>query len=139
VQLAELAKVIDRNRRNISVAPVDEAVGYDKAPLERLVSVAGRSGVAIVLGAMIDTAPGLAEGLRDALKNADQKECRRHAHVLKTNAQTVGAYSLARQFQELESLSDAGRLEEISAKAPAALQSYEQLVESMLKLRAQYQ
>src|SRR5262249_39901875 len=118
IQLPELAKVIDRNRPGspavpadvtvetpiLSIASTEAELGYDREVIDRFVSVAGATGAAIVLSAMIDSAPGMLEGLQRAVSNTDRKEIRRYAHSLKTNARTVGANAIARQFQELEQL-----------------------------------
>ncbi|HET9396376.1 MAG TPA: Hpt domain-containing protein, partial [Nitrospiraceae bacterium] len=103
---------------------------------ECLISVAGKTGAAIVVRAMTDSAPGIVDGLRQALERSDPKECRRYAHILKTNAKTVGAEALARRLEQLEHLSEQGRLDEVRSGAVPALDQYEQLVEAMRKWAA---
>ena len=155
IQLAELARVIERNRPGAADRPseviagpapgttstfraIDEDAGdHEEQTLDRLVAVAGKAGTVIVLGAMIDSAPGLLDGLRRALVAGDRNEIRRHTHSLKTNARTVGAYGLAHRFEETEGRAASGELENLAASATAAVTDYERLVESMQRLREQ--
>jgi signal transduction histidine kinase/DNA-binding response OmpR family regulator/HPt (histidine-containing phosphotransfer) domain-containing protein len=155
IQLAELARVIERNRPGATTErPADAAAAatpataaadatledtgeYEREALDRLVAVAGNAGTAIVLGAMIDSAPGLLEGLQRALTAVDRNQIRRHAHSLKTNARTVGAYGLARRFEDIEGCAANGEPDAITASAAAAATDYERLVESMQRLREQ--
>jgi CheY-like chemotaxis protein len=152
IQLAELAKVIERNQPGAPEVPPDtvtvpvlvpepessDSCEYDRETVERIVSAAGKPGAAIVLGAMVDSAPTLIEGVQHALAAGDRKELRRHAHSLKANAKTVGAHAIARGFQELESASAGGSLEDIALRAEAALNDYRGLIESMQRLREEY-
>jgi CheY-like chemotaxis protein len=152
IQLPELAKVIERNRPGAPersgdtatvtipiITPVaEDASGYSRETIDRLLSVAGPAGTATVLGAMIDGAPGQLDGLQLALAASDRKELRRYAHSLKANAKTVGASEVARRFEELESLSATSQFDETTARAIAAAASgYRQLIESMRKLRSE--
>jgi signal transduction histidine kinase/DNA-binding response OmpR family regulator len=151
IQLPELARVIERNRPGAAERPADTAStaasavdgtseepgGYEEQALDRLVAAAGKAGTAIVLGAMIDSAPEQLAGLRRGLAAADRHEIRRHAHTLKTNARTVGAHGLARWFEEIEGLAASGETEAVAASAAAAAADYERLVESMQRLREQ--
>jgi signal transduction histidine kinase/CheY-like chemotaxis protein len=152
IQLPELAKVIERNRPGAPAVPSDVTVetpalvvastedplGYDREVIDRFVSVAGPAGASMVLGAMIDSAPGMLEGLQRAVMNGDRKELRRHAHSLKTNARTVGANAIARQFQELEQLvGENGAVEGAAAITAAASSAYRQLIDAMRRLREQ--
>jgi len=151
IQLPELAKVIERNRPGAPAVPVDvtiespviadtggeDALGYDRDTIDRFLSVAGPAGASIVLGAMIDSAPGMLDGLQRAVTTADRKEIRRYAHSLKTNAKTVGANAIARQFQELEQLGGTAPLEGAAASTAAAAAAYRQLIEAMRRLREQ--
>jgi CheY-like chemotaxis protein len=152
VQLDELAKVI--LRQNIHADPeaaatpaeppptVEAAAGvaeeFRRETVEQLASAAGPAGAAIVIGAMIDSAPRLLEGLQKALASRDSKEFRRYAHSLKANAMTVGADATAARLQELEDLGEAGRLDEADAKFASAEQGYRRLIESMQALRKHY-
>src|SRR6185503_17246115 len=143
IQLPELAKVIERNRPGAPAVPTDvtietpaltlggneDALGYDREVIDRFLSVAGPTGASIVLGAMIDSAPGMLEGLQRAVTSGDRKEIRRYAHSLKTNAKTVGANAIARQFQELEQLGANASLEGAAANATSATTAYLQLIE----------
>jgi signal transduction histidine kinase/DNA-binding response OmpR family regulator/HPt (histidine-containing phosphotransfer) domain-containing protein len=151
IQLPELAKVIERNRPGAPAVPADvtvetpalsttgadEALGYDREVIDQLVSVAGPAGASMVLGAMIDSAPGMLEGLQRAVTAVDRKEIRRHAHSLKTNARTVGAHAIGRQFQELEQLSGSASLDGAAAGTEAAAGAYRELIEAMRRLREQ--
>jgi signal transduction histidine kinase/CheY-like chemotaxis protein len=153
VQLEELAKVLRRQQeyvdpsatatlRAITRPPATtiqaEPAEYRQEAVDRLVSAAGPSGVAVVLGAMIDSAPRLLAGLRKALEEGNAKEFRRSAHSLKANAATVGADALTQTFQALESLGDAGDLDSATEKTAAAEQAYRSLIEAIKKLRQQY-
>ncbi len=137
IQLAELAKVIERNRprqrprcrprrRRSKRRRCDHQRrrrcrrGYDREVIERLVSVAGPTGAATVLGAMIDSAPGMLDGLQRAVATADRQEIRRHAHSLKTNAKTAGANASARQFQDLEQLGGGASIDAAAASTATA-------------------
>ena len=162
IQLPELAKVIERNRpggsaatpdtASIDTRPTDtatealasavtpsteDALGYDRGVIDRFLSVAGPVGASMVLGAMIDSAPGMLDDLQRAVTVADRKEIRRHAHSLKTNARTVGANAIARQFQELEQLGGTAPLDGAAASTAAASAAYRQLIEAMRRLREQ--
>jgi signal transduction histidine kinase/DNA-binding response OmpR family regulator/HPt (histidine-containing phosphotransfer) domain-containing protein len=147
IQLSELAKVIERNRPGAVSEPTSEDLStveasstkYDKDTIDCLVSVAGHEGAAIVLRAMIDSAPGLLDGLQRAVASADPKECRRHAHSLKANAKTVGANALANRFQELEILGANGRLDQLALSVEPAVDEYRRLIESMQRLRQEYE
>ena len=159
IQLPELAKVIERNRpgthertadtstvATLVVTPaVEDASGYSREAIDRLLSAAGPAGVSTVLGAMIDSAPAQLDGLLRALAASDRKEVRRYAHSLKANARTVGATAVARRFEELEGLSAKGQAEghnggpfdAVAAQAAAtASRDYRQLIESMRQLRS---
>jgi signal transduction histidine kinase/DNA-binding response OmpR family regulator/HPt (histidine-containing phosphotransfer) domain-containing protein len=143
VQLAELAKVIERNQPGAMVVelpapepPISQTVlAQDDDAIERIVSAAGAAGAAIVLGAMIDSAPETIEALKRALASSDRKETRRHAHSLKANAKTVGANAIARKFQEIEAASASGALDDIERRAENALKEYGELIESMKQRR----
>jgi CheY-like chemotaxis protein len=150
IQLPELAKVIERNRPGAPAVPADvtietpalasgteDALGYDRSAIDRFLSVAGPAGASMVLGAMIDSAPGMLDGLQRAVSSADRKEIRRYAHSLKTNARTVGANAIARQFQELEQLGGNAPLDGAAASTAAASAAYRQLIEAMRRLREQ--
>ena len=151
IQLSELAKVLERNRPGapavpadvtietpaLTVASTEDTLGYDRGVIDQFLSVAGPGGASIVLGAMIDSAPGMLEGLQGAAKAADRKEIRRYAHSLKTNAKTVGANSIARQFQELEQLGGNAPLDGAAASIDVASAAYRQLIEAMRRLREQ--
>jgi CheY-like chemotaxis protein len=158
IQLSELAKVIERNQPGASGKHLDtvsvatpgveatsgesaeiDSVDLDQGTIDILVSAMGHAGAAIVLGAMIDSAPNLLEGLRQSLATSDQKECRRHAHSLKANAKTVGAYALARRFEELESLADSGRLHDVTSSAEGAVNDYRKLIESARRVRKEFE
>jgi HPt (histidine-containing phosphotransfer) domain-containing protein len=114
------------------------AEGFGREAIERLASAAGPAGAGMVIGAMIDSAPRLVDGLQKALASGDSKEFRRYAHSLKANAMTVGADGTAAILQELEDLGGAGRLDEVDEKAASAAQSYRTLVESLQELRKHY-
>jgi signal transduction histidine kinase/DNA-binding response OmpR family regulator len=150
VQLEELAKVLQRQQEHVdpmataalratrlptgSVEPTE----YRQAAIDQLVSAAGPAGAAVVLSAMIDTAPRLLAGLQKALAEGNAKEFRRSAHSLKANAATVGADDLAQTFQVLESLGDAGDLEAATEKAAMAEQAYRSLIEAIKRVHKQY-
>jgi HPt (histidine-containing phosphotransfer) domain-containing protein len=121
----------------LTIGSTEAELGYDREVIDRFVSVAGPAGASIVLGAMIDSAPGMLEGLQRALTNADRKEIRRYTHSLKTNARTVGANAIARQFQELEQLGGSAPLDGAAVNAAAASAAYHQLIEAMRRLREQ--
>jgi signal transduction histidine kinase/CheY-like chemotaxis protein len=151
VQLEELAKVLRRQQEYVDPmataalrattrppASAIESTEYRQAAVDQLVSAAGPSGAAVVLGAMIDSAPRLLTGLQKALTEGNAKEFRRSAHSLKANAATVGADALVQTFQTLESLGDAGELEAATEKAAAAEQAYRSLIEAIKKLRQRF-
>jgi signal transduction histidine kinase/DNA-binding response OmpR family regulator len=150
VQLDELAKVLRRQQEYVDPlataalrattrppASAVESKEYRQAAVDQLVSAAGSAGAAVVLGAMIDSAPRMLAGLQKALNEGNAKEFRRSAHSLKANAATVGADELAQTFQMLESLGDAGDLATAAEKAIAADQAYRSLIEAIKKLRSQ--
>lgn len=111
---------------------------YLQDAVDKLVSTAGAAGAAVVLGAMVDSAPRLLGSFLKALAEGNAKEFRRSAHSLKANAATVGAEALAQTFQELESFGDAGDLDAATEKAASAEQAYRSLIEAVKKLRRQY-
>ena len=139
VQLDQLAKVLLWQQVHVEAsASADAGTAADgsqtefrQETIDRLISAAGEKGARLVLGAMIDSAPRLLDGLHRALAEGDAKAVRRHAHTLKTNAATVGADALARMFQELEDLGAAGNLAHAADRAPSAEQSYRSLVASI--------
>ena len=152
IALAQLAKIIERNqpgapersletisipRPEFAALPI-AAAECDGKTMELLVSVAGHAGAAIVLGAMVDSAPGALEELQKALSKSDHKEFRRHAHSLKANAKTVGANALAHRFEEIEILAADGRLDEAAASVESVLSDYRRLIESTQRLRMEY-
>jgi signal transduction histidine kinase/DNA-binding response OmpR family regulator len=152
VQLDELAKVLRRQQEYVDPAATAalraitrpptttaESTEYRQAAVDQLLSAAGPSAAAAVLGAMIDSAPRLLAGLQQALAEGNAKEFRRSAHSLKANAATVGADALAETFQALESLGDAGDLESAKETAAAAEQGYRSLIEAIKKVRKRYE
>jgi signal transduction histidine kinase/DNA-binding response OmpR family regulator/HPt (histidine-containing phosphotransfer) domain-containing protein len=152
VQLDELAKVLRRQQEYVdplataalraiarpAPANTPEPTEYRQDVVDRLLSAAGPAGAAVVLGAMIDSAPRLLAALQKALAEGDAKEFRRSAHSLKANAATVGADELAQTFQTLESLGDAGDLQAATEQTAVAEQGYRNLIEAIKKLRKQY-
>jgi CheY-like chemotaxis protein len=137
-QIAGSAGASDDEMQETSANPgAEDALGYDREVIDQLLSVAGPAGASVVLGAMIDSAPGMLEGLQRAVATGDRKEIRRYAHSLKTNARTVGARSIARQFQELEQLGGNAPLEGTQAGTASASAAYLQLIEAMRRLREQ--
>ena len=141
VQLDELAKVIQRQVVHIDIAPsqtpraikvtADSAEVFHRETIEQLAAAAGPAGAAIVLGAMIDSAPRLLDGLQKALADRDGKEFRRYAHSLKANALTVGAAAIASHLQELEDAGAAGDLDAVAGKTASADRDYRRLVASI--------
>ncbi len=162
IQLAELARVMERHQPAdllsglmrpaepptpqpsqslTSTAPEhSEAPGldYDLEVINKIVAAASQAGAAIVLGAMIDSAPKQIAGLERAAREADRKEIRRHAHSMKANASTVGAARAGALLQQIESLAAAGELGEIHTLVMRAVQDYTTLIESMSTLRASW-
>ena len=143
VQLDELAKVLLRQQVHVEAAvattpaPATDAslAEFRQVAIDRLVAAAGAKGASLVLGAMVDSAPRLLEGLRRALVDGDAKELRRHAHSLKANAATVGADALARMFQELEDLGATGDLSAAADKVSSTEQAYREVVAAIDSLR----
>jgi CheY-like chemotaxis protein len=151
IQLPELAKVIERNRPGAQGRPADSAnivttpalvpvtenaSGYSQEAIDRLLSAAGPAGTAMVLDAMIDSAPSQLDGLQRAFAASDRKELRRFAHSLKANAKSVGANALARRLEELEILSGSGQLDGAARAVEAAANDYRQLIEVMRRVRS---
>jgi CheY-like chemotaxis protein len=133
VQLDELAKVLLRQQVHVEAEPIPAsdqtpAMEFQQQAIDRLAAAAGAKGAAIILGAMVDSAPRLLDGLLRALELGDAKEFRRSAHSLKANAATVGADALAGMFQELEDLGSAGDLSNVADQSTRAEQSYRSLV-----------
>ncbi len=143
VQLDQLAKVLLWQQLQVEAstsadagtANNESAADFQQETIDRLISAAGEKGARLVLGAMVDSAPRLLDGLRGSLTEGDAKEFRRHAHTLKTNAATVGADALARKFQELEDLGSAGDLLHAADETSSAEQAYRSLVASIDDLR----
>jgi CheY-like chemotaxis protein len=152
VQLEELAKVLRRQQEYVDptataalrattrppASATEAATEYRQDAIDQLVTAAGPAGAAVVLGAMIDSAPRLLAGLQKALTDRDAKEFRRSAHSLKANAATVGADALSQTFQTLESLGDAGDLDIATEQAAEAELAYRSLIEAIKPLRNQY-
>lgn len=150
VQLDELARVLERQQEYVDPMATAAMRAMTKPPawtteaaylqdaVDKLVSTAGAAGAAVVLGAMVDSAPRLLGSFLKALAEGNAKEFRRSAHSLKANAATVGAEALAQTFQELESFGDAGDLDAATEKAASAEQAYRSLIEAVKKLRRQY-
>lgn len=139
VQLEELAKVMQRQQMHVDAQPVSPSpplTEFRRETIDQLVSTAG-VGATIVLGAMVDSAPRQLEALQSALDQRDAPAFRRTAHSLKANAATVGAEALARTFQELEDLGNAGNLDAAREKTESARLSYKNLVEAIARLRKQ--
>ena len=141
VQLEELAKVIQRQQLHVAASAATPAPASDPVPefrqetIDQLVSAAGPVGASIVLGAMIDSAPRLLDDLRNALTRGDTPAFRRSAHSLKANAATVGAETLARTFQELENLGNAGDLTAATERTESAALAYRSLVAAVAERR----
>jgi HPt (histidine-containing phosphotransfer) domain-containing protein len=143
VQLEELAKVMQRQHVRVDepVAPPSPAVStthvaeFRQEIVDKLVSATGAVGASMVLGAMVDSAPRLLDSLHSALAQGDAAAFRRSAHSLKANAATVGADALARTFQELEELGNAGNLEAAPERAESAGRAYRDLIEAIARLR----
>jgi CheY-like chemotaxis protein/HPt (histidine-containing phosphotransfer) domain-containing protein len=137
VQLDELARVLLRQQVHVEAAPPSVATTHEslaefrQEPIDRLIAAAGAKGAGFVLGAMVDSAPRMLEGLRSALADGNTKELRRNAHSLKANAATVGADALAQMFQELEDLATSGDLSAAADKVSSAEQTYRRLVEAI--------
>lgn len=151
VLLDELARVIQRQSPSSERTPeparptlskedavIEQSLAFRREAVERLASAAGPAGAAVVLGAMIESAPRLLDGLRKALTTPDPKEFRRQAHSLKANAATVGADMLAAQLQELENLGAADQLDEAKDKTAAVETAYRRLIDVMRELRKHY-
>ncbi len=152
VQLDELAKVLRRQQEHVDplatatlraitrppAGTTPEQTEYKQSAVDQLLSVAGPAGAAVVLGAMVDSAPRMLATLQNALAEGNAKEFRRCAHSLKANAATVGADDLAQAFQALESLGDAGDLQAAVDKTAQADQGYRNLIEAIRQLRKQY-
>ncbi len=154
IQLTELARVMERNQPGAAAKPPETSAGdtlntlrtltaadgveLEVQTIQKLAAVAGPIGVSIVLGAMIDSSSDLTTGLRAALNSADHREFRRHAHSLKTNAQTVGSEALTRQFEALENIGASAELGGAGAAVEVAISEYTQLIERMQRLRRQY-
>jgi signal transduction histidine kinase/DNA-binding response OmpR family regulator/HPt (histidine-containing phosphotransfer) domain-containing protein len=151
IQLGELARVMERNQPSapdkIRDSPDSSFTSNDDAPedaaaeertIASLASVAGPRGVSLVLGAMIDSAADLSAGLQAAFSAQNAKELRRHAHSLKTNAQTVGAVHMAQLFERLENPDAAATARQIAEDVEKAVADYAHLIVRMRKLREQY-
>jgi CheY-like chemotaxis protein len=140
VQLDELAKVLLRQQVHVEAEPIPAsgqvpAMEFQQQAIDRLAAAAGAKGAALILGAMVDSAPRLLDGLRRSLEAGDAKEFRRSAHSLKANAATVGADALAGMFQELEDLGSAGDLSNVADQATRAEQTYRNLLVAIDSVR----
>jgi signal transduction histidine kinase/DNA-binding response OmpR family regulator len=143
VQLEELAKVIQRRQVNVDAKPTalspvaGSSAEFKRETVDQLVAATGAVGAAVVLGAMIDSAPRMLDGLQTALARRDAPTFRRTAHSLKANAATVGAEALTRAFEELEHLGKAGDLDAAAKKTESARQAYLKLIAAIDTLRKQ--
>jgi HPt (histidine-containing phosphotransfer) domain-containing protein len=102
----------------------------DQATLTELKQTVGDDFVLELIGAFLDEAPPMLADLRNAFATAEAEPLRRHAHSLKSNAQTFGALLLAAQARALERAglgsdkSDLDALDKTYAETAAALRAF---------------
>jgi HPt (histidine-containing phosphotransfer) domain-containing protein len=111
-----------------------EGPPYDQEVIKGLVSAVGWEALVGVLETMINDAPRLLKGLQQALADEDAAQVRIWAHTLKSNAMTVGATALIRQFEEIESSAASGSLSAATSQAAKAQADYRQLMTFVRKL-----
>jgi HPt (histidine-containing phosphotransfer) domain-containing protein len=78
-----------------------------------------------VIGAYLDSAPGLMEGIRAAIDASDGPALMTAAHSLKSSSMNVGARALGTLFTELEQSGKAGNLQRACDLLSMAQTQYE--------------
>ncbi len=84
--------------------------------------------MAELLDTMINDTSRLLGGLQAALSNADAAELRHWAHTIKSNAMTVGAVALVRQFHSLEQIDDGEAVAAAETQIATAQSDYKNLI-----------
>ena len=136
VKLDSLARILSDCRRQLTepavlmAAPAQHEQGLeiDQAILARLAEEIGPEALAELLDTMIDDTSRLLSGLQAALSNADAAELRHWAHTIKSNAMTVGAVALARQFHSLEQIDDGAAVAAAETQIATAQSDYKNLI-----------
>jgi len=148
VKIEELAQALQRCIPNHApTGPLQAAketaseagmFGFNVEVMEHMVSSIGLDETVGILNVLINDTSRLVTGLREALENADPENFRLYAHTLKSNAMMVGAFTLAKLLQNLESLATTDAIATASVQMQTALAAYERLMESMKTLRDRY-
>jgi HPt (histidine-containing phosphotransfer) domain-containing protein len=105
----------------------------DAAAFERLKQEHDADVLAAVIDLFLEEAPALLVQLHAALASGNVEAFRRHAHTMKSNADTFGATALAALARELEdiartgSLSVGDRLDSLGAASRTAVDALKEL------------
>jgi HPt (histidine-containing phosphotransfer) domain-containing protein len=120
------------------VVPESASGPLDPAALERLGAMVGDGApefLAELIDTFLDDAPKQLRVLRSAVDRGDAEEARRAAHTLKSTAATFGAGQLSDVCRELESLGNAGALDEAARLVARAETDFARVKEALEAVR----
>jgi PAS domain S-box-containing protein len=135
----ELAAVLARCAPRAAVREIQDGDVNDMA-LKHLEEATGDP---LFVAELVDTflrdAPALLTSLRSAQQTGEADELRRTAHTLKSNARTFGAAPLADLCQALESMANAGGIDEAAQLVAQIEDRYARVERALAAVRAKAQ
>jgi PAS domain S-box-containing protein len=147
IRVEELVAALERcqgrqETRALGAPPVGVAASetpaigaIDRPTFDRLTATMGGQFVAELIDTFGEDARELIATLRRALAVTDLDAFRRAAHSLKSNAETLGATSLAALARELEALARAGSLDGAADRVERLVGEYEGVARALGELR----
>ena len=116
-------------------APAAAADVIDRAVIDGLGTSMGRDFAVELIDTFIADARELVAALRRTLAATDRDAFRRAAHTLKSTGESLGAFALAAQARELESIGQAGRLHEVGDRVDRLADMNERVARALGEIR----
>jgi len=107
----------------------------DRAAVDRLAEAMGGPFVAELIATFLEDGRALVGALRRGLEAGDLDGFRRAAHSLKSNAETLGAASLAALARELEGIARGGSLDGAGARVDPLTREYDRATGALEEIR----
>ncbi len=111
------------------------AAAVDRGAVDQLIATMGGPFVAEIIDTFVEDGRALMATLQREVGATGLDEFRRAAHSLKSNADTLGAKTLAGLARELEAMARAGSLDGAAGRLAPLAQEYARAVQALGELR----
>ncbi len=104
-------------------------MSFDESVVDQLRELGGDALVHKLFKTFVDHAPIRREGLRSAVESGDDEALARAVHSLRSSSAMLGLMTLSELSGELETMADAGRIDELVARLPELERQLDEMVE----------